>query len=200
MASILKVTCQWSGFVGAPGYSNFYWKEDDPTASFDSGAIAAATAVNTFFGAIKAYFPNQVNWRVLSDVPVIDENTGTLTDIASAGTFTPIVATGGTASYSAATGAVITWRTGGVRNGRRVRGRTFLVPTSTALYDVDGSLHPTGTGILQAAATALINTAGPRNIGVWARPSSTGASDGAWHPMLTASIPDKVAVLKSRRD
>lgn len=196
----MKVTAAWSGFVGAPGYSNFYWQDDAPEGSWEAGAVAAGTAVDTFFKAIKAYFPSQVIWKVQNDVPVIEDTTGEMVDVLSAGNYANIVATGGTASYSAASGAVVTWRSGGVRNGRRVRGRTFLVPTSTAIYDTDGTLHATGTGIIQNAATAMINTTGGLSLGVWARPTGPTATDGQWYPALTASVPDKVAILKSRRD
>lgn len=200
MGNILKVTAQWSGFVGAPGYSNFYWREEDPGSSFDSGAFAAADAVNAFFTAIKTTVPNVVKWRVLTDVSIIDENSGQLVDVASAGARTDITGGVTAANYSAASGGVVTWRSAGVRNGRRVRGRTFIVPLASTMYDVDGSLTATCLSTLGTAATAYINTAGTRSPVVWARPTGPGATDGIAHNMVTSSIPDKVAILKSRRD
>lgn len=200
MASILKVTAKWDGFVGAPGYSNFYWKEEDPGASFDAGAVACGDAVQKFFNDIKLYFPPHVKWRVQTDVPVIDDTTGQMVDIASAGARGDIVGGAGNFAYSAPTGAVVTWRSNGVRNGRRVRGRTFLVPIAATATAQDGTLDATATGVLFTAAQAYINTAGARSPLVWARPTTPGGSDGVSHPIISASIPDKVAVLKSRRD
>lgn len=200
MADMLKVTAQWTGFLGAPGYSNFFFMESDPTASTDGGSFASADAVQNFFNAIKSYLPNQAQVKVMTDVPVINPATGEMTDIRSAGTRTAIQGTGGSASYSAASGVVITWRTPGVKNGRRVRGRTFIVPTTTAAYDIDGSLHATGIGVFQTAAAGLIGAGTTQDFGVWSRPTAPGASDGAWFTATSGTVPDKVAILKSRRD
>lgn len=200
MGNILKITAKWDGFQGAPGYSNFYWREDDPAGSFDQGAQAAAVAVEKFFNDIKLYFPPHVKWRVQTDAAIIDENTGTMVDIASAGAHGDIIGTAGNFSYSAATGAVVSWRSNGVRNGRRVRGRTFLVPTAATALAQDGTLDNTASSVLFTAAQNYINTAGARSPVVWARPTTPTATDGIAHDIVTASVPDKVAVLKSRRD
>lgn len=200
MVQLLKVTAKWTGFAGAPGYSNFFWHEEDPAGSFDSGAIAAMNAVGTFFDSIKQWFPNTVKWNVQPDVPIIESTTGELVSYANGGARTDIVGTATNAAYSAASGVVVTWRTGGVVRGRRVRGRTFLVPTANVAYDLDGTLQSASAASFGTAATALINTVGQRSPVIWSRPSSKGASDGAFFPILTATVPDKVAILKSRRD
>lgn len=200
MAPLLKVSVQWTGFFGAPGYSNFFWHEVDPAGSFDGGAFAAADKVNAFFTSIKAFFPPSVRWKVQSDVPIIEETTGEMIDIANAGARTEIVSTGINAGYSAASGAVITWRTSGVRNGRRVRGRTFLVPGNAAMMGTDGTLDVGAVSTFQTAANALIAPDANRSLMIWARPTAPGATDGIAHTVLSASIPDKAAILKSRRD
>lgn len=200
MTDILKVTTRWDGFQGAPGYSNFYWHEQDPGGSFDLGASAAADAVVAFFTAIKGLFPTGLKWRVMPDVPVINDANGDIVNYASAGTRADIAATAAASGYSAASGAVVTWRSSGVRNGHRVRGRTFLVPGAFTIMDTDGSIVASALTTLNTAATAYINTVGERSPVVWARPTAPGATDGAMFPIITASIPDKVAVLKSRRD
>lgn len=200
MASILKVTAKWDGFVGAPGYSNFYWKEEDPGASFDAGAVACGDAVQKFFNDIKLYFPPHVKWRVQTDVPVINDATGEMVDIASAGARGDIVGGAGNFAYSAPTGAVVTWRSNGVRNGRRVRGRTFLVPTANNIYQSDGTIDNTHLNEFVTSATALATVTGTQlPLVVWARPSVPGGSDGAAHVVTSASVPDMAAVLRSRR-
>jgi hypothetical protein len=52
----------------------------------------------------------------------------------------------------------------------------------------------------QTAASALATPANNIHLGVWSRPSAQGASDGDWFPTVSASVPDKVAILRSRRD
>lgn len=200
MGNILKVTAAWSGFTGSPGYSNFFFREANPGASWDAGAFAAADKVNTFFGAIKALFPPNVAWKINSDVPLIDEFSGEMQDIANAGARATLQATGPLQAYSAASGAVITWRTSGVRNGRRVRGRTFLVPGGYGFLQTDGTLEPGAIASLQAAANALLAPNADRSFVIWARPSAPGAVDGIAHNVVSATVPDKVAILKSRRD
>jgi outer membrane receptor for ferric coprogen and ferric-rhodotorulic acid len=200
MGNILKVTAAWSGFTGSPGYSNFYFREANPGASWDQGAFAAADKVHTFFNELKHIFPPNVAWKINTDVPVIDENNGEMQEVANAGPRNTLQATGPAQSYSAASGAVVTWRTSGVRRGRRVRGRTFLVPAGYSTLQTDGTLLPDAIANLQAAANGLIASDGARNLVVWTRPSHKGATDGLAHTVLTASVPDKVAILKSRRD
>jgi hypothetical protein len=200
MAGILKVKVRWSGFVGGPGYSNFYFRDfadSEPTAQ---QATDAAARVRTFFNDIRSHFPAAMSWNVLSDVEVIEETTGTMTTVHNI--TAPLVVLGGAAAapYSAATGSVVTWRTPGVRNGRRVRGRTFLVPLANNAYDNDGTMGATPLATIQTAANALAAGTGTPDLGIWSRPTGPGAADGAWHAVNAATVPDKVAVLRSRRD
>jgi hypothetical protein len=201
MTKMLKVTARWDGFVGAPGYSNFFFVDSNPGASFDSGAMAGASAVEAFFTAVKHLFPPTVNVTVQADVPLVEDSTGEITDYTSAGTRTAITGTAASAAYSAASGSVITWRTVGVRNGRRVRGRTFLVPLANVAYEANGSLVAGAITSMGNATGAILNPAtGTSSLGIWARPTAAGASDGKWFDVMNATVPDKVAVLRSRRD
>lgn len=200
MAPILKTTVLWSGFTGAPGYSNFYFHVDNPGASWDGGAVLAGDALNTFFTALKPYAPPSLKWRVQSDASVIEASTGELVSMASTGPRADIVGTSVATNYGASQGGVINWRSNGVRNGRRVRGRTFLVPLSATAYTTDGVMAPAFLTAVGNAATALINTAGDLSLAVWARPTGPGAVDGQMHLVNTATIPNKQAVLRSRRD
>jgi hypothetical protein len=165
-----------------------------------AGATAGGDLVDGWFSGIKHLFPPAVKWRVQSDVPVIDETTGQMVDIASAGTRTDIVATAASGVYSAASGVVVTWRTTGVRNGRRVRGRTFLVPTANVAYENDGTIVAGAISSIGTANATLLGGVGAWQLGVWARPTAVGATDGIWHEATSSTIPDKVAVLRSRRD
>jgi hypothetical protein len=112
-----------------------------------------------------------------------------------------IVGTAGTTvAYAAALGAVVSWRTGLVRNGRRIRGRTFLVPLSSLAFDNTGTLIPAALTTFNAAAVTLRDQTGIADIGVYARPSAPGAADGEWALITGHSIPDMGSILRSRRD
>src|SRR5687767_5845955 len=123
---MIKIKVKWSGFSGAPGWSNFYFDTGDATFHTPEHALNCATRVKDFFTVNSAYFPNGVNIAIQPDAEVIAPTTGEMTNVVNAGTIAPIVGAGTAGDkYSGASGIVVTWRTAGVRNGRRVRGRTF---------------------------------------------------------------------------
>jgi hypothetical protein len=197
---MLKVKVRWGGFNGSPGWSNFFFDTGDETFHTPADAVPVADKVATFITAIKPQLPPTVTLTIQSDVEAVSAATGELLNVHSAGARSPVNGTATAQGYSAASGAVITWRTAGVRNGRRVRGRTFLVPCVGGLFDTDGTIQPTKLTAIQDAANALFTDVGGLSLGVWSRPSAPGASDGQFFPVVSASVPDMAAVLRSRRD
>lgn len=210
MASILRVKAKWTGFSGSPGYSNFYFRDTAGAAPTDAMAAAAATRIEDFFKALPAYLTNATRITLQSDAEVIEETTGEITTVLNAGTRVAVAGTATASGYSAASGAVVTWRSNGVVAGRRVRGRTFLVPLAYSAYATDGTITSGLLGTLSTAGNALISEAGTLDFGVWARPKQavlhedgvtwTGARDGSWFPASSVTVPSKVSVLRSRRD
>lgn len=200
---MVKVKVRWHGFTGSPGYSNFFFREWSDAGYVPSVAEASNSAakVHQFFDAIKGIFPPVVNIQVEGDAEVINDTDGQLVTAFSIGPFANLQGGAAAANYSAATGAVVSWQTGGVRNGRRVRGRTFLVPTSSDIFDNTGSLTSAAVASVTAAANTLVApAANSPDMGVYARPSAPGANDGAWFVATGARVPDMAAVLRSRRD
>lgn len=192
--AIHRVTTVWSGFPGAPGYSNFFFTGDG------SGGAAAESRsrVVGFFSEINDLLPSDVQFLVEGEVAVLDELTGSITGyiMAEPGA---VPGSGGLAGgYSAASGAVVTWNTAGVVNGRRVRGRTFVVPLGGAAYQSDGSLSASAIGTLQAGAEELVGTGFDSGFGVWSRPGTSGG--GSFWEVNGYRVPDMAAVLRSRRD
>lgn len=201
MASIIRVKARWTGFQGAPGYSVFHFRDFSAGEPVKADADGAVSRIRTFFQSFSPYIPAGTTVQVESDVEVLEETDGTLTNVLGATAVSAVPGTAsGTASYAAAVGAVVTWRTGGIRNGRRIRGRTFLVPLSSTAFAPDGTLAVAFINTLEPGATALINGTGTPDLGVWARPSGPGATDGVWNVVTSYSIPDMGAVLRSRRD
>ena len=204
MVNILRVRSDWTGFVGAPGYTVMHFRDfNTGTGGGTDGdaaqALAAATRVRTFFDAVKAFLPTSVRVSVSPEVDLLEDTTGELVNSFTIASPTAVQGTG-TGGYAGPQGAVINWRTAGIRNGRRIRGRTFLVPCVSSIFGVDGQIVAGSRATLVTAAAALADNAGTPDLGVYARPSGPGATDGKWSVVTASTVPSLAAVLRSRRD
>lgn len=211
---MLRVKLRWSGFQGAPGYSIFHFRDFGAPEGWDPTLAQAQECVaktKVFADAIGLNtIPGGVQLAVQSEVEEIEDTTGALVGIFST---TPVAAyTSGIAAapFSAATGAVINWRTNTVRRNRRIRGRTFIVPVKGAAMDNDGTLAAATISGINSAATTFAADGSSPDLGVYARPTPildaegkpTGEylPDGQWAPVASFNVPDLGAVLRSRRD
>lgn len=190
----MRVTAEWSGFSGAPGYTNFYFDAFGPGDEAD----LEVARVRAFFGAFASFLPTGVNINVQREVAVLDEATGGLLGYGMATTTPTQVGGSAAGSYSMASGAVVTWNTDSLNRGRRIRGRTFLVPLAVGAYDTAGTLS---SGFITAAGTAATNLigdgTGPQLV-IWSRPR--GGTGGVAGPVTSYRVADRVSVLRSRRD
>lgn len=182
MATLHQVRIAWSGTLGGPGVSTFY---------FDATGAPPVSAAKTFFEAIKAYLPTAVVLTYPSSGITIDTATGQAVG-AWSGT-APTNTTGtGAGAFSRASGAVVNWKSGAYVNGRELRGKTFLVPLIGGAYSSNGNIDSTVLGVLQTAATnyaAAIN-----GLRIWSKATASAAT------VTSAQVATKVAVLRSRRD
>jgi len=191
-----KYTVTWTGWTGSPGYSTFYC---DGTATGAEPANAVGR-IRTFFEAIKSFLPSAVTLTYPSVTQTVAEASGIITGETS---FTPPASTVGTGSsfvFASLAGACVTWGTNTFISGHRIRGRTFVIPAASSLYQADGTIVDASLTTMRTAATAYVVTglaASPLVPVVWHRP--VGGVGGVAAPMSAASISDKVAVLKSRR-
>lgn len=160
------------------------------------GAVPDVAAIKSAVTAIAPLIPQGVTITVPSSGDVIEDTTGVLQDVWS-GTGGGAVA--GTAPQQAAAGvgACIGWYTGGIVNGRRLRGRTFIVPLTINAFDVDGTITASSLSGLQGFANAVIASGG---LAVWHRPTNAPPTNGTSYGVLSARVKDKVAILTSRRD
>lgn len=198
MAHIGKVTINWTGWAGAPGYTNLYWGESlgEMTQAI---ADSAAAKVDTWLGTAITMLPTAVTVQVDPSVDVIDSATGDL--ISYYQTPNKPTRTGNnTGPFSSASGACINWYTNDIKNGRRVRGRTFWVPIGSQSMGTDGSLDDTKLTTFRTATGSLLATGQPGQLGIWSRPTKAAPSSGSWHIVSAYNVPDKAAVLTSRRD
>lgn len=195
---MLRVTARWTGFPGGPGYSNFYFS----SGFLDGGLLgdeaqSLADRVDSAFDEIRTSLPQSVRIAIEPEVPVIDSDTGTAQSFNTIEPPNPVVGANQN-DYAGPVGAVVTWRTDDLRNGRRIRGRTFLVPLAVSAYASDGTLDQDRFEYLRAFADTLMGGAADADLGVWSRPS--GGSGGVFATVTGYTIPDMAAVLRSRRD
>jgi hypothetical protein len=180
---------QWSGppVVGG-GVSVLYFAGD--VGPPDVAAVKAA------YTAQQSFWSSSVTITVPGSGDVIEDTTGTLVDVWTAAGGGSITGTN-VGSTAAGVGACVGWITGGIVNGRRLRGRTFLVPLTTNSYDNDGTLNGSA---LVAAGTWANDLMAASPLAVWHRPTAPGAADGNSYGVIANRLRDKVAILTSRRD
>lgn len=140
--------------------------------------------------------PQGVTITVPSTGDVIDDQTGQITGgwaRSGGGSFSSNLLT---QNAAAGCGANVTWDTATVINGRRMRGRTFLVPLGAQVYEADGTLSSGTLALVNAFATALRAAGGLRILRRPGGPTGPGGTSGA---VTGHRVPDHVSVLRSRR-
>lgn len=180
----------WGVLGGGTGYSVFHADlADDAT-----DAQEFADAVQDFFSALANVLPTDVIINFDSEVVNLAED-GTLVGVFPVTVPTQVTGSG-TGSYSRAAGARIDWTTGVIVGGRRLTGRTYLVPIVGSAFDADGVLTTTVQTGLQTAAQDFIAdlTAAGIVLRIWSRKNASSSV------VIDASVPAKGAILRSRRD
>lgn len=183
-----RITALWNGAAGLPGYSRFKFVGD-----LDSGGAAAAAArLRTFFDSIKALLPAAVNITFAEAAQIFDLQQQLTGEVA----FTPPTGIQGTAAgtFASPVGMVVNWTTGSIVGGRKVRGRTYLVPAAASAFSSAG--QPVGTSVTTVTTAANALAAGTPALTIASKtPTSFGLSS-----VVGASVPVRAAVLRSRRD
>jgi hypothetical protein len=187
------VTTGWSG---GPGLYTFYSQgsgTEDATTAQD-----LVDALDDVFLEIQSLFPGAWTATPQTFVDTITVGTGAIT---ATDTVTGWSRTGGSsAGWGAlAVGGCVTWLTDTFLAGRRLKGRTFVSPTASEFVDTDGTPKSSMVTALNSMAAAWVGALGVTSAPVvWHRP--VGGSGGANSPITAASVKDKFAVLRSRRD
>lgn len=185
MTALNKVACPIVVTGGGAGVATFY----------TDAATDITVPLNAFWTSMMAKMPDDFVITVPPDGAQIEDTTGALIGSWSGGT-------GGThtgsttGSYTGGAGASIKWSTTTFIAGRRIAGRTFLVPLDGAVYDTTGKINPTQRStMLNYASTFLSLCLG--HLYVWHRPH--GGVAGSSVPITGCSINLTVAGLKSRK-
>lgn len=198
LMTIRQYPVSWTGLVGGTGYSFFY----------TSTAVDISGVISPLFDAIKAFFPGPLVWKFPGLYRELDETNGQLTNVVQGADAGSVAATG-TNAYIPQAGAQIRWNTSGFPHGRRVVGRTYLVPLHSSYYGINGLITSTTANTINAAADALRSRAGGE-LSVWHRPILEKNPDptlpdivkrpGSRWPVTGTVCPTKSATLNSRRD
>lgn len=201
MPSVYRVRSLWSGFQGSPGYTNLHFLD----LTTDAARNAAGAATKAFFTAIANNLITTWSVSVQSEVTEWDQATGQL--LGAVNMTTPPTPQAGTAAagpFAGGSGACVTWKTGSIYNGRRVIGRTFLVPLFNC-FDSDGTLNSTAITAITTAATGLIGASGAE-LAVWAKtfvqqgdPPKPVQIGGQAFPVTSHVVKDMASQLRSRR-
>lgn len=201
---LLRVKARWNIPGAGTAYSVLHYGQSTGEPVTEAEAVASVGATRTFFEAIKGLLPTPVTIDYMTDVEEIDVATGNLLGVTSAPTVASTTGTAGAAnSWSAPSGACITWNTAGLRTvtakPRRVRGRTFIVPLSTLAYDTSGNLSATALTTLNSAATGLRGNFNGQTFCIFGRPGPGGTVPGGSYAVTGHRITDQSAILRSRR-
>ena len=199
MVSVWRATAIWTGFAGAPGYSKFSFDGLTSQAALD----AAGSELRTFFAAIASHLHTTWTITVQQEIQEVDMSTGVLLGVHMiTAPVSPVPGTSLAAAYAGGSGACVTWNTGLIFNGHRVKGRTFLVPLAGSSYDPDGTLTTAVIADVSAAGNALA-TATQATLAVWSKKFDTSTPpqqiSGALAPVDSASVKDMASQLRSRR-
>lgn len=190
--SLDRVVVRWEGLLGLPG----------ATVMHVLNAPSSAVWLYNFFRDVKNFMPTGLSITVPTEGYSIDVPTGNIVGTWTAAA-TPVVTGGMGGPYAAAAGACVTWHTGTVGPHGMIRGKTYLVPLAGAAFDTDGTLLATARTAIQGAAQSLITDADGAFM-VYRRPRAAGSpggpSVGVAAEVLTRTVADKSAVLRSRRD
>ena len=193
MVNIQRVQVASAGYLGSPGVTTFYCLN----------ASAGVAHIAAFLHAVQAYFPTEVHWTYPTSGDTINPING---ELAGGWTSGGATADAGTAaeSYAGPVGAIVNWETGTILDGHRLRGKTFLVPLASGVWDVDGRLNFSVSSAISAAAAGLVSDMAD-NLVVWHRPKKDKIThaitrDGGYSVVTAGHCPPKAAVLRSRRD
>lgn len=193
MATLARIRALWDSFPGEPGYTNWYY---DMTDSVAGDLQTWADQMQTFFTALQPRLPTNLSVSIDPEVAQIDSSTGKMVGLGVITPGTPAVGTG-SGPYSGTSGAVVRWTTNSFKNGRQVRGHTYLVPLYGGAYASDGSISTVTRNDIQDAAEAAIVGPVVKRV-IWSRPAK-GGSDGTYAAVIEAYVPNLAVVLRTRR-
>nr|CRY96794.1 hypothetical protein [uncultured prokaryote] len=181
---------RWQGARIGAGASVFHFHSIGSSA----GAAGIATAVKQLFTSTQALFSADITFSFDAEVRELS-NSGTL--IAAYPVAPPADISGSSnSSYANGTGLMVRHNTGQVVAGRRLLGRTFMVPVVTSCFSTSGDVTSATQTTVNGAFSALRTTVSGSgsNFAVW---SKTHAAVG---DVLGSETQSRPSTLRTRND
>lgn len=200
MTNLMRVRASLTGWEGGPGLNQFWFSQGSLT-SVDMTAVTAASEITReMLYAIRGTWRPGVQVQVEPSVSIHDAASGEIVDILTLETPEDVVVSPATnGQESPATAIVVNLLTNVFRNGRLVRGRTFISPIAGGQIGNDGKVNSDSITNIASAYAGLIDGLGPK-LCVYTRPSTHGATDGLYEDVTVCRVAPKAGILKSRRD
>lgn len=206
MTELARVRVVFTGFSGEPGIATHYVRKTG-VSTWGFYLQTMLNAFGTAYEELQAVFILSQVSTVQGSVDIIEDTTGEIQETLE-GDNVVVNGTVDAGQGPAPAGLAVTWNTGGVVAGRHVRGRTFVVPVAVSAAGGDGTpTDPAKTAAADFGAVLLGMMSGLVQPVVWSRPKLKKDTDpqeyyrfGSNHDILTATVADKFAVLRSRRD
>lgn len=194
MATIGRILTRWAGGPSAPGLT---------VMNVDGSALNAQNAVNAvraFWFSFASVIPAAYTLTVDPTVELHDQATSDLTGTSTAATPPAAVVGTGATAWAAGVGGRMDWLTGSVIDGRRARGRTFVVPMLASQYAADGTLSDTAVTTFTGYGTTLLSalTTASSPLVIWTQ-HKPGSGFSASTGVTSCRFADQVAVLRGRR-
>ena len=173
--NIMRVRAVLAGFNGGPGLSTFYFGDSTGLLNQASYDLSTQRVIDAFTAGA-ALFPTAWSATIDGQVDIIDEATGLQVDQASGHNGT-VPGNGSVGTQTASpVGLEARWLTAGNVAGKRVKGRTFLVPVNSQADEGNGTPSALGVGRATSFANAMRAAGGH---GPWSRRPSAGRSPGS---------------------
>ena len=186
---VQEILTRWSGGLSASEMvSVMYFGDLVPIA--DARGLLA-----DFWTAVSAELDESYTWSIDTEGRQIAPATGQTVGVWQSPL--PLAGNGGvgfTYPVSNASMVLFQWRTGVYRNGREVRGRTFI-PGLATNRTLGGELDPAARVRLRAAAQTELAETGA--LGIWSRPRES--APGEFYEVTNAGVWNELAVLRGRR-
>lgn len=180
---------RWTGGRIGLGASVFHMQGTESP----SAALAAATAVRNFFDTLKSQFPPTVSMTFDPEFKNLTA-AGVLTSVVPIAAPVQVIGTGA-GTFANGTGAMIRWNTSAVVAGRRLLGRTYLVPLVSGAF-VSGNVASGNQSTIANAGTALISALASNGtpLQVWSKANAVTGD------VITAQVPSRPSSLRTRND
>lgn len=203
MAKVSAVSAVWTVGIGGPGVGKYWFNELLDATARQAAVDSVRSLLFTAGSALKTTWSIQVGQTIQN----FDLTTGQLTDEVLAGTKPPLVSGSfaDASAHTAGVGARILWRTGVVLGGRKVVGRSFLVPLA-GVYASNGNISSTFIGTMKTAITTYVTQPSARPV-VWHKTFSKPTDPdqkpvylgGNAVPIQSGDVLDPPSSLRSRR-